>query len=72
MYNDIINTIRTTINKKGLKQAYVAKKTGLTQQEFSNIMCGRKTFQVTYVKPVCEALGITPNELFGINIETRS
>lgn len=65
--DEIIKTIRKIISEKGLKQSYVAEKAGFTKQEFSNILCGRKAFKTEYVKPICSALNILPNELFGIN-----
>ena len=64
--NEIIESVRNAIEAKGLKQCVVAERAGFTPQEFSNILCGRKTFRTEYVAPVCNALGITPNELFGI------
>ena len=57
--DNIITNIKAIIQEKGLKQKFVASKAGFTPQEFSSILCGRKSF-------VCAALGITPNELFGI------
>ena len=64
--DDIIVTIRAIISEKGLKQNYVAEKAGFTPQELNNILCGRKVFKTEYVKPICNALDIMPNELFGI------
>ena len=64
--NEIIESVRSFIELKGLKQCAVAERAGFTPQEFSNILCGRKVFKTEYVAPVCNALGITPNELFGV------
>ncbi len=64
--DNIITNIKAIIQEKGLKQKFVASKAGFTPQEFSSILCGRKSFKTEYVERVCAALGITPNELFGI------
>lgn len=69
MSDVIIENIRSCIAKKGLKQNYIAEKAGFTPQEFSNILCGRKKFNTEYVVPVCRALGITANELFGVTTD---
>lgn len=61
---EIINHIKQLIADKGLKQKYVAEQMGLSQNDFSNMMNGRKDFKVEYVAPLCKALGISANELF--------
>ena len=61
---EIINHIKQLITDKGLKQKYVAEQMGLSQNDFSNMMNGRKEFKVEYVVPLCKALGISANELF--------
>ena len=60
----IVVNIKHYIKEKGLKQKYVAERLNMTQQEFSNILNGRKEFKTEYVVPMCNALGITANELF--------
>ena len=64
---DIISTIKQVISDKGLKQKFVAEQIGMTPQEFSNILNGRKKLEVQYVAPVCRALNISANDLFGIS-----
>ena len=61
---EIINHIKQLITDKGLKQKYVAEQMGLSQNDFSNMMNGRKDFKVEYVAPLCKVLGISANELF--------
>lgn len=63
---NVISKIRYIIKDKGYKQCVVAEKAGFSPQDFSNILCGRKVFKVEYVKPICIALEVTPNDLFGI------
>ncbi len=65
--NDITERILRIISNKGLKHGFVAERAGFSQKDFSNILHGRKTFKAEYVMPVCTALDITPDELFGVS-----
>ena len=63
-YDDVIQNIRTIIKEKGVKQNFVANKAGFTPQEFNNILCSRQLLKTESIVNVCNALDITPNELF--------
>ncbi len=65
--NTVIQSVREIISQKGMKQCAVAKKAGFTPQEFSNILCGKKVFKTEYIMPICNALGVYPNDLFTQN-----
>lgn len=54
------------IKEKGFKQCAIANKAGFSARELNDILCGRKVFRADYVIPICDALGVTPNDLFGI------
>lgn len=56
--------IRRIIENKGYKQKFIAEKAGFTEQQFSDLLSGRKSFSVTYVMPICKALDVNPNDLF--------
>lgn len=60
----VVSNIRKIMSEKGLKQKYVAEKSDLTEQQFSDILNERKQFKVDYVLPICYALNVKPNELF--------
>lgn len=63
-YEMIIQDIKDVIERKGMKQAVVAKRAGFTSQEFCNILNERrKLLRVEHILPITRALGITPNEL---------
>lgn len=64
--NIVTHNIRRIMEEKGLKQKYVAERSGFTAQEFSNMMNGRKSIHVGYVRNICAALDVTPNDLFEI------
>ncbi len=57
--------VSALIKEKGYKQRAIAEKAGFEPRDFSNLLNGRKTFKSEYICPICKALGITPNELFG-------
>ena len=64
MKNRTAAMVKTIIVRKGYKQSVIARKAGFTPTEFSNLLCGRKTFKADYVEPICKALGVTPNDLY--------
>lgn len=67
----VVSNIRKIMSEKGLKQKYVAEKSDLTEQQFSDILNERKQFKVDYVLPICYALNIKPNELFQRSDDTH-
>lgn len=58
--------IGAIIKEKGFKQCAIANKAGFSARELNDLICGRKVFRADYVIPICCALDITPNDLFGI------
>lgn len=60
----VIRKIRQLIREKGIKQKFVADHIGFTEQEFSNMMNGRRMLKVDDIKPICKALGVRSGELF--------
>ncbi len=65
-YDTLISNVKSLIDDKGLKQGYVAKRCGFTPQEFSNIVNGRQLLRSEYIPDIAEAIGVTPNEIFGV------
>jgi len=60
----VVENVKRCIADKGLKQKYIAERMNMSQQDFSNLLNGRKEFKIEYVAPVCRILGISANELF--------
>ena len=60
----LCDTIKEIIKTKGLKQKTVACEAGFTEQQFSDMLNGRKTCTAEHVAPIAKALNVTPNELF--------
>lgn len=65
-YDDVIFNIKQIINKKGMRQGFVAEKSGFTPQEFSNILNERrKLLRVEHLWDIALTLGVTVNDLYG-------
>lgn len=65
MTGTIVNRVNEVIQTKGYKQYVIAERAGFKPKDFSDLMNGRKTFKAEYIMPICYALDVTPNVLFG-------
>jgi transcriptional regulator with XRE-family HTH domain len=65
----IVQNIESLIEDKGLKKKTVASKAGYSKQQFSNLINGRKIIKPDDIVRIANALGVTPNDLFGITTE---
>ena len=63
----VATNVRKILDARGLKQKVVAQKAGYTEQQFSNLLCGRKTIETQDVIKISVALDVTPNELYGFS-----
>ena len=61
---NIIAIIRNTIDSKGMKQVVVAERAGFTEQQFSNMLNGRKVIKAEYIPKIANALGVDVGDLF--------
>lgn len=61
---DILKTIKRIIVERDLKKKSIAREMGLTPQQFSNLLKGKKTIKPNDIVKICEVLEISPNELF--------
>lgn len=65
MSKGIAENIRSIIDEKGLKHSAVARRLGLTPNQFSALLCGRRKINDSDIVAICKALNIQPNEIFG-------
>ena len=71
-YNLVLpDNIVRIINEKGLKQLAVAKAAGYSQQQFSDMLNGRKIIKPCDALAIAEALNVTMNDLYGTGTESR-
>lgn len=60
----IVIAIKILLAKKGLRQKDLAQKMGWTEKKLSNALTGRKVIDDSTIRSFCEALEVTPNDLF--------
>ncbi len=63
----VAEKIYVIIQEKNFKQSAIAVASGYNPKTFNNLLKGRKKITANDVVPICNALGITPNELFSVN-----
>lgn len=64
MNSNIAVGIKRVMAMKGLQQKYIAKKAGFTEQQFSDMLNGRKVIRADYLLAISEALGVEIDDLF--------
>lgn len=62
--NWLSKRIKGIIAEKEIKKQTVAKKLGLSPSKFSDLLNGRRIIRGSDIIAICEALDISPNELF--------
>ena len=61
---DARDGVAQQIARRGLKQSFVARQAGLTDQQLSDIVNKRRKLDANEMFDLCTAIGITPNDLF--------
>lgn len=61
---DIGNKLYAIRKQKGLTQAQVAEEAGLSDRTYADIERGSVNMRIESVLKICEALDITPNDIF--------
>lgn len=59
------------ISARGLKKSPIAKRIGVTDQQFSDMLNGRRVIKACDIPRLADALGVEPNDLFGGAQEER-
>lgn len=60
----VANNIRKVVAQKGMVQKVVAERSGFTEQQFTDMLNGRKIIRADYVPKIAEALNCTLDDLF--------
>lgn len=68
----IADNTKRIIAERGLKNRAVAERAGFSVQQFSALINKRKIMKDTDVMAIANALGVTPNDLFGIQSSQKS
>lgn len=61
----VVTNAKKIIESKGLKQKAVAQRMNCTERQLSDILNFRKIVDSEIVENLCNALNVTPNDLFG-------
>ena len=56
--------IKGLIAESGMKQKVVAERAGFTEQMMTDMLNGRKVIKAEFIPALCQALGVTPNQIF--------
>lgn len=65
MTSNILLNINSIINQKGLKKRFVAEQIGMSLQQFSDTLNGRRNLKPDEIPAIAQVLEVTPNDLFG-------
>lgn len=57
--------IYSILKMKKMNQSAVARAAGLSPKAFNAMLRGRKLIRMDDINPICHALEVSPNELFG-------
>ena len=60
----VANNIRAVIAAKGMVQKQVAQRAGFSEQQFCDMLNGRKIIRAEHVPAIANALGVEAGELF--------
>ena len=63
--NLMINQINQSIERSGITKSSIAKDIGVSPQQFSNALHGRRPFPLKWIGALCERLHCDPNALLG-------
>lgn len=61
---DARDGVAAEIKRRGYKQAAIAEKAGLTEQQLCDILKKRRKLDANEMFRICKVIGVEPNELF--------
>ena len=65
----VAENVKKIIDKKGFKQTAIARRAGIKETSFNNMLHGRKIISADDVYVLAKVLEVSPNELFFFNNE---
>lgn len=64
---DLANRIRAIINERGLKQKFIAEHMDISPKKLSDMLNGHMRIYPEGIFKICSALGVTPNDIYGVS-----
>ena len=73
MSGSVAAGIEKLIKEHGLIQRNIAAKAGFTEQQFSDMLCGRKVIRADYLVPIAQAMRVSIQDIYdaGANLQAR-
>ncbi len=62
---ELMHRIYRIMEDGHMSQAAVARAAGFTPTLFNSMLKGRKLIRAEHIEPICQALRVTPNDLYG-------
>lgn len=62
----VCDRLKLYINRNGLKQKNIAEKSGLTENQFSMILNGKRNVSADELEIICNAMNANPNDIYEI------
>jgi len=72
MENCVALGIKQNMVAKGLYQKAVAERAGFTEQQFSDMLNGRKVIRAEYLPAIAKVLGVNISDLFADTSQTST
>ena len=73
MVGSVAAGIETIIREKGFIQGVIAAKAGFSDQQFCDMLKGRKIIRADYMVPIAKAMGVSVQEIYdaGLSYQPR-
>ena len=68
---DVRDCLDPAIEKSGMKKNVIAERAGLTKQKLCDIIAKRRNLDSNEMMRICDAMGISPNELVGYGTKAK-
>lgn len=62
----VCDRLKLYIINKGLKQKIIAEKSGLTENQMSQILNGKRSISADELEIICNAMDAKPNDIYQI------
>lgn len=63
----VCDRLKLYIDRNGLKQKVIAKKSGLTENQMSQILNDKRGISADEFEIICNAMGANPNDIYQIS-----
>lgn len=72
MSGSVAEGINKIMEENGYIQRIIAQKSGFTEQQFSDMLCGRKVIRADYLVPIAKAMRVTIQDIYDAGIKKEA